>query len=282
LTLHGTRYVFRMPTSPCASKLAARWRIPLALIPIAVAACGTSHQEPRRLTLVAAGATQDAVTDEIGAFEQQSGIQVTATFGSAGALRDQILGGAAVDVAIVTPAVITALDAQQLVLDGSRIDLGRVGGGLAVRAGTALPAIATADELMQTLLGANEVYYADPTLATAGAALMKIVDTLGIGDQVRAKGHLAAGGKEAMQAMTQSTAAHAVGVTQLSEILSVPEATLVGPYPAELNVAKTVYTAIILEHSERIADAQKLVQFLASTEFQNRLAQSGFEAVPAN
>ena len=232
------------------------------------------------MTLVAAGATQDAVTDEISVFEHQTGIQVDATFGSAGALRDQILGGAAVDVAIVTPAVITALQAQQLVLDGSRIDLGQIGGGLAVRAGTALPAIGTQDELKQTLIGADEVYYADPTLATAGAALMKIVDTLGIGDQVRAKGHVAAGGKEAMQAMALSTASVVVGATQISEILSVPQVTLVGQYPGALQI-KTVYSTIIVGTSAHRADAQQLTQFFAGPDFQTRLGKSGFEPIPS-
>jgi molybdate transport system substrate-binding protein len=271
----------RMTTSPCASHLAGYVQVALALAPMAAAsACGTSHQETRRLTLLAAGASQDAVMDEIGVFEQQTGIQVTATFGSAGALRDQILGGAAVDVAIVTPAVITALDAQQLVLDGSRIDLGRVGGGLAVRAGMALPAIATQDELAQALLAADEVYYADPTLATAGAALMKIVDTLGIGDQVRAKGHVAAGGKEAMQNMAVSTAPVVLGATQISEILSVPQVTLVGEYPGALQV-KTVYSTLIVRTSTHPADAKQLTQFFAGPTFQTRLGKSGFEPIPS-
>jgi molybdate transport system substrate-binding protein len=280
------RYERHMPTSPRHSNLAARscWVAIALIIPVIATACHTdTPREPiAPLRLFGAGATEASVRDEIGAFQTQSKLTVDLTFGAVGALRDKVLAGEPADVVIVTPAIITMLDAQQLVHAGSQVNLGRVGGGLAVKAGTPAPAIGTAEQFKQALLAADEVYYADPAVATAGATLMKVVDSMGIGDQVRAKGHLAPGGKEAMQAMTQSTAAHAVGVTQLSEILSVPEATLVGPYPAELNVAKTVYTAIILEHSERLADAQKLVQFLAGAEFQARLAQSGFEPVPAN
>lgn len=274
-------YVLGMLTSSCHSKLPARlrWTALALIVPTVATACSSDAPRPAPLNLLAAGATEAAVRDEIGIFNTQSGLTVNFTFGSAGALRDMVLGGTPADVVVVTPAIITTLDAQQRVNPGSRVDLGRVGGGLAVKAGAPLPAISTTEELTQALLDADEVYYADPALATAGAALMKVVDSLGIGDQVRAKGHTAPGGKEAMQNLSKSTAARAIGATQISEILSVPEVTLVGEYPASLQV-KTTYSAIIIQGTERLADAQKLVQFFLGPDFQARLARSGFEPVP--
>jgi len=273
------RYVVPMLT-PNHSKLSASllWTAVALVVPLA--GCGDNPREvPAPLKLLAAGASEASVRDEIGVFQTDSGLTVDATFGAVGALRDQVLGGAAADVMIVTPAIITTLDAQALVHAGSRVDLGRIGGGLAVKTGTTAPVISTTEEFKQALLAADEVYYADPAVATAGAALIKVVDALGIGDQVRAKSHLGAGGKEAMQMLAQSTAAHAVGVTQISEIKSVPEVMLVGEYPPELQV-KTIYSAIIVERTTRLADAQKLVQFLSGPAFRARLAQSGFEPVP--
>lgn len=242
------------------------------------AACAHSAR-PAPLVLFGAGASEAVVGDTIGLFEAQSGLTVKATFAAVGALRDKVLAGEPADVLIVTPAIITALDAQHKVHAGSRVDLGRVGGGLAVKTGTPPPAITTVDEFKQALIDADEVYYADPAVATAGAALMRVVDLLGIGDRVRAKGHLAPGGKEAMQQMARSTAARAVGVTQVSEILSVPEVMLVAEYPGDLQV-KTTYSAIILEGSTRSDDAQRLVQFLSGPVFQARLARSGFDVSP--
>ena len=214
--------------------------------------------------------------DEIHLFEAQSGLTLEYSFGAVGALRDKVLAGELADVAVVTPAIITTLEAEQRVRAGSRVDLGQIGGGIAVRVGDPLPPIDTPAALAKSLLDADEVYYADPAVATAGAALMKVVDTLGIGDQVRAKGHVAAGGKAAMDDMTHSTATRVIGATQISEIKSVPAATLVGQYPAPLQV-KTTYSAIILERTTRADDATKLIQFFAGPAFQARLAQSGFE-----
>ena len=263
---------------PCWFEVRSLWAALVLVVPLA--ACAHTAK-PAPLVLFGAGASEASVDDTIGDFEAQSGVTVASTFAAVGSLRDKVLAGEPADVLIVTPAIITTLDAQHKVHAGSRVDLGRVGGGLAVKAGTPPPAIGTADEFKQALLDADEVYYADPAVATAGAALMKVVDTLGIGDQVRAKGHLAAGGKEAMQQMARSTAARAVGVTQISEILSVPEVMLVGEYPGDLQV-KTTYSAIIIEGSTRLDDAQKLIQFLSGAEFQARLAKSGFEPVPAS
>jgi molybdate transport system substrate-binding protein len=248
------------------------------------AACTGSHRDaeqprpPGPLVLYAAGATEAAIRDEMPAFQTRSGMTVTMAFAAAGAVRDQVSGGTAIDVAITTPAAFAMIDPKLLRLS-SRFDIGQVGGGFAVKAGMSPPAITTDDEFKQALIDADEVYYADPAVATAGQQLMKVVDALGIGDQVRAKGKTAPGGKEAMRAMARSTAARPVGVTQISEIMSVPEVMLVGPYPADLQV-KTVYSAMIVASSARADDAEKLVQFFASAEFQARLARSGFEQVP--
>jgi molybdate transport system substrate-binding protein len=218
------------------------------------------------------------VRDTIQQFEAETGVPVEFDFGAVGALRDRVLAGEPADLLVVTPAIIMTLEAEQRVRAGSRVDLGRVGGGIAVRVGDPLPAIDTPDALEQALLDADEVYYADPAVATAGAALMRIVDTLGIGDEVRAKGHIASGGKAAMQNMALSTAPRVIGATQISEIKSVPEVRLVGEYPAPLQV-ETTYSAIILERTTRADDATQLVQFFAGPDFQARLAQSGFEPI---
>jgi len=275
----------------------ARWLPLLLLAPLAALGCSnglasevawlgglvgsapddmTPSPAPEPLRLLAAGATEDSVRDTIQAFEAKSGLSVAFEFGAVGALRDRVLAGEPADLVVVTPVIIQALEAQQRVRAGSRVDLGKIGGGIAVRAGDPLPAIDTPEALEQALLDADEVYYADPAIATAGAALMKVVDTLGIGDQVRAKGQIAAGGKAAMQNMTLSSAPRVIGATQISEIKAVPAALLVGGYPAPLQV-ETTYSAIILERTARADDAAQLIQFFAGPDFQARLAQSGFE-----
>jgi molybdate transport system substrate-binding protein len=238
------------------------------------------------LALFAAGATKPAVVGTVPGFATATGLIINFTFGSAGALRDQILTGTSgADVAIVPPAVITALDAKALVHAGSRVDLAQIGGGLAVRSGDESPDIADSDKFKAALLAADEISYADPALATAGAAFIKICTTLGIADTCAAapdgKGHTAPGGAEAMAAMALSTATTVVGASQISEIKSTPGVKLVAEYPeAPINLqVKTIYSTIIIEGTRNLADAQLLLQFLSGDVFKAQLAGFGFEPV---
>jgi molybdate transport system substrate-binding protein len=225
--------------------------------------------------VLAAGATESTVRDVLGTFERESGHGVAVAFGAVGALRDKIQAGDPADLTIVTPVIIEQLEARALVRPGSRVDLGKVGGGIAVRVGAPRPAVGTPDELRQALLRASEVYYADPATATAGAHLLKVADRLGVGDVVRKKGHTYPGGREAMAAMARSSA-DAIGLTQVSEILAVPQVVLVGPYPGDLQNS-TTYSGIVLAKARQPEAAAAFLRFLASPAVQARFARAGFE-----
>jgi molybdate transport system substrate-binding protein len=256
---------------------AAPWRI--ALLPVVLAAVGLAGPAgAAEIRLLAAGATESTVRAVVGTFEKESGHTVLVTFGAVGELRDRIEGGTPADATIVTPAIIEQLARRQLVRAGSRLDLGRVGGGIAVCAGAPRPVIDTPEALRAALLQAREVHYADPARATAGAHFMKVVERLGIADAVRAKGRAAPGGKAAMEAMARACDG-AIGLTQVSEILSVPQVSLVGPYPAGLQ-STTVYAGVLLSGASQVDGARALLRFLMSPEVQARFARAGFEPAP--
>lgn len=228
------------------------------------------------IRVLAAGATESTLGDVLATFEAQSGHAVQVTFGAVGLLRDRIFAGGAADIAIVTPAVIGQLDERHLLQPGSRVDLGRVGGGIAVRAGEPRPAVGSPEELRQALLAVEEVYFGDPATATAGAYFLAVADRLGVGDAVRRKGRTAAGGKAAMKLMAASRA-RALGFTQISEILAVKEVVLVGPYPAPLQTT-TTYSGVVLAAAAQPAAAQAFLRFLASPPVQARFRTAGFQA----
>ncbi len=227
------------------------------------------------LNVLAAGAVEAVVRDMVGSFEKESGHTVKLTYAPVGALRDKIYAGEPADLTIVTPVIIEQLMARGLVRSGTRTDLGRVGGGIAVRKGAPRPAIGTPEELKRALLAAKEIYHADPKIATAGAYFLKVADRLGIGEEVRKKGRTAGGGKVSMELMAKSTV-EAIGLTQISEILSVPEVELVGPYPGDLQLM-TTYTGILLQRTPHPAAAEAFLRFLTSSPVQSRFRQQGYE-----
>jgi molybdate transport system substrate-binding protein len=150
-----------------------------------------------------------------------------------------------------------------------------VGGGIAIRKGAPRPAIGTPEELKRALLSAKEIYYADPKIATAGAYFLSVADSLEIGDEVRKKVRTAGGGKASMELMAKSTV-EAIGLTQISEILSVPEVELVGPYPGDLQVM-TTYSGILLKRTRHTEAAKAFLRFLTSLPVQARFRQQGYE-----
>jgi len=227
------------------------------------------------LNVLAAGAVEAVVRDVVGNFEKQTGHAVKLRYAPVGALRDKIYAGEPADVTIVTPAIIEQLKERGLVRMATRTDLGRVGGGVAVRKGTPRPPIKTPDELKKALMSAKEIYYADPKIATAGAYFLQVADRLGIGEEVRKKGRTAGGGKESMELMAKSTV-EAIGVTQISEILSVSTVELIGPYPQDLQLM-TTYTGILLERTKNTAAAEAFLRFLISPSVQARFKQQGYE-----
>jgi molybdate transport system substrate-binding protein len=227
------------------------------------------------LNVLAAGATESILRDMVGTFEKESGHTVKLTYAPVGALRDKIFAGEPADLTLVTPVIIEQLQARGVVRPNTRTDLGQVGGGIAVRVGAPLRAVATPEELKRALLAAKEIYYADPTIATAGAYFLKVADRLGIADAVLQKGRTARGGKEAMELMAKSTT-EAIGLTQISEILSVKEVVLVGPYPGDLQTM-TMYTGILLTRTPHPEAAEAFLRFLTSPPVQARFKQAGYE-----
>jgi molybdate transport system substrate-binding protein len=236
---------------------------------------GRGEVQAVELNILAAGATEAIIRDMVGTFEKESGHTVKLTYAPVGALRDKIYAGEPADLTIVTPVIIEQLQAKGFVRPDTTVHLGKIGGGIAVRKGAAHPAIGTPEELKQALLTATEIYYADPKIATAGAYFLQVADRLGIGNEVQKKGRTAGGGKVSMELMAKSTA-NAIGLTQISEILSVREVVLVGPYPGNLQ-NMTTYTGILLKRTPHPEAAQAFLRFLMSPQVQARFKQAGYE-----
>ena len=111
--------------------------------------------------------------------------------------------------------------------------LATVGIGVAVRRGAPKPDLSSVDGFRQSLRRAKSVAYGDPARgATTGLHFVKVLDVLGLADEIRSKTVLAANGLDVMRRVKNGEVE--LGVTQLSEILNIDAAALVGPLPSEL------------------------------------------------
>ena len=96
------------------------------------------------------------VLNELGPkFERASGGRLGFDFDPAKAVKREVEGGAAFDVAIMTRPVFDEMVAQGKILAAPCGDFARCGLGLPVRKGAAKPDIATADAFKRALIAAN-------------------------------------------------------------------------------------------------------------------------------
>jgi len=228
------------------------------------------------LNIFCAGAAQAVVTEMAGKFQRDSGNFVAANFGAVGAMKARVMAGEAADVIVLTGALIDELIQQGLVVAGSRVDLGRVGTGVAVRAGTPMPDVSDTRVLRGNLLAAKRILFPDPAVATAGKVVMSALDKLGITDEVKPRLHFFPNGYAAMGDLAQSSGLLEMGITQITEIVANKGVNLVGPLPAEVqNIA--VYSAGLAAHSAHPERAKELIRRLTGFNAQPLLSAAGFE-----
>lgn len=228
------------------------------------------------LNIFSAGAAQAVVTQIAEKFQRESGNLINAAFGAVGAMKARVVAGESADVIVLTAALIDELIQQGLVVRGSRIDLGRVGTGVAVRAGTPLPNVGNAHVLRGNMLAATKIVCPDPAVATAGKVVLNVLDRLGIAGQVKARLQYFPNGYAAMAHLAQSTGMLEMGITQITEIIANRGVTLVGPLPPELqNIA--VYSAGLAAHSGHPEHSQEFIRRLTGFNAHAVLSAAGFD-----
>jgi molybdate transport system substrate-binding protein len=201
-------------------------------------------------------------------------LDVQGTFGAVGAMRDKLLAGEPCDIVILTRALIDELTRQGHVVAGSTRDLGVVMTGVAVKEGDPAPDISTRDALKAALQRASGVYFPDPQKATAGIHFMKVLQSLGIADELRGRIRNFPNGATSMAEMAQAGAG-AIGCTQVTEILHAPGVDLVGLLPKEFELA-TVYTAAVCTKAQEPDAARAFVERLAAAQAASVRAACGF------
>ena len=227
------------------------------------------------LNILSAGAAQAVVQNVVADYRCDSGNDVAAAFGAVGAMKAKALGGAPVDVIVLTSTMIDELIASGFVAAG-RFDLGKVGTGVAVRAGEAKPDVASADSLRTALRAASVITFPDPAMATAGKIVMACLDKLGVAAEVGDRLKFFPNGNAAMNWLAANGDSRALGITQNSEILPIKGVTYLGPLPDAFQ-AKAMYSAGCAANSMHSAEARDFVLRLTSPAAKPMLAAAGYE-----
>jgi molybdate transport system substrate-binding protein len=216
-------------------------------------------------------ALKGAVHNLAGRYQAASGVRIDADFAPTLALLDRLRGGEDADVVILTREGLDDMVRERRVVADSCVDLARSYVGIAVKAGSAHPDIATEPALRTTLLGARSVAYS--RIGASGILFAQLIEQLGIASEINARATIIPSGFTAERLVAGEAD---LAVQQISELKQVGGIEVVGPIPRELQTP-AVFSAGRMAASSRAEWSDRLLRYLASSEVAPVLRESGLE-----
>ena len=226
-----------------------------------------------QIMVLSAGAIEPGLKAAAGAFERQMGHVVKISFDTAPRIRTRIGGGETWDVVIAPPAVLDGF-AKAGKVEMERVTVGRVGMGVAVRAGAPAPDISNVEALKRSVLAADSLVF---NRASSGLYFETLLKNMGIYEQVEGKTTRYADGASVMEHVLKGQGKE-LGFGPITEILLHRDRglRLVGPLPPEVQ-NYTSYAAAPMTAASNAEVARAFVRSLGSPAGKASFAAAGIE-----
>jgi len=214
---------------------------------------GLASAQPARgetVKIYAAAVVKEPLTAIAADFEKATGNKVTVIYDTAGATAQRFRADADAALLITTVPLIKNAESSGALKDGTSTLLGSTVAGVAVTPGSAKPDVSSPEKLKAALIAAKRIAVSDPARgATVGTHFMKVIESLGVKDDVMKKVTLANDGIETMRLVVEGKVD--LGVSQSSEILQASSDAMAGPFPKEFSLV----TEFSLWHRATMAPA---------------------------
>ena len=225
------------------------------------------------IRVLSAAVMQTVFKEVLAEFERSSGHQVTFVYATMGAITERVLAGENADVIIGSTPSLARLSKEGKV-NPATATIARVGVGAIVPTGTPKPPFDTTEDVKNALLGAKRVVYANPAGGgAAGIHVAKVIEAMGIADEIKSKTTYGAGGDVTEVAMAQGPGT--LGLTQISEIVGKTGAEFVGPLPAVIQN----YTGVTVGAPAPTELTAKFIAFLQGPSAAAAMKRLGMEPV---
>jgi molybdate transport system substrate-binding protein len=231
----------------------------------------TAGVDAAEVKVVSGAAMRGAFRELLPQFERATGHKIVIEYGAGTALRKQIEGGEAFDLVIIDASEVDELIKQGKIAGDTRADIVRAAIGVGVREGAPKPDISSVDAVKNTLFSVNSFTYAPDALY--GRQLSQAFDSLGIGEQLKAK--------TKPNPLARVAPALAAGEVELAiagipTLLSVKGVQIVGVLPGELQ-SWFVNTGGVSAAAKEPDAAKALIKYLATPEAAAVIRAKGME-----
>lgn len=207
-------------------------------------------------------------------FERASGHKLAITFGNLGAIVKRVQGGETPDVLIIPRQGIDGFLIDGKASAGNVTEIARAGFGVAVRKGASKPDISSPEAFKRALLAAKSITYGNPAAGSAsGAYFVKVLDRLGIADEMKSKTVFPKSG--AAEVLVANGEAE-IAVNHLVQLVPFAGIEVVGPLPGDLQ-GFDVFAAAILAGARDAEASKALVHFLLTPEAATVIKAKGME-----
>jgi len=227
------------------------------------------------LNILSGGAAQGLVASVTPKFKALTGLGVEGEFGAVGAMADKLRKGMPADMVILTARMIADLTKENLIAGDSISGIGLVETAIAVRAGDPQVSVNDAAGLRAALLAADTIFVPDTKASTAGIHVAKILQQLGIADDVAARLKIFPNGATAMRHLAETDALRPIGCTQSTEIISTKGVILSGSLPPGCELS-TLYTAAVTMRATDPLHARALIDLLIGADQDKLREAAGF------
>jgi len=228
------------------------------------------------LKVLGAGPVKRGVTLLAEKFEKASARRVSVEFAGAPNVRERVLAGEAVDVAVAPQATMEEFAHQGKVDGATRIVVGRSRMGIAIRKGAPRPDIASVEGFKRALMQADEIVC---NVASSGAYMVKLLERLGLAGELGGKVLKLPNTVKVMEHVAGSTG-QALGVGQLAEISELVDGgaaiVLAAPLPDAIQNV-TAYGAAVVAGSVVKDAAAAFTAFLATPEAKAVFSSTGID-----
>ena len=227
------------------------------------------------LRLISSMAMREALAELTDVFQRETGRIVLREAAGGVDVAKRVQAGEPVDVVVLSSTAIDKLISAGRLHAGSRVDLARSGVAVAVRAGAPHPDISSEDALRRAVSSAPSIAY---STGPSGVHLEQVFERWGIRPQIAPRIVVAPPGVPVGSLVARGDAA--LGFQQLSELISLEGIEIVGPLPDALQIV-TVFSGGLGSPASRLAEARRLLSFLASPAAESVKRRFGMQGVQA-
>jgi molybdate transport system substrate-binding protein len=205
-------------------------------------------------------ATKHVLADLSRDYVRKTGQRVSVTSMGGVDAAARVRAGERCDFVVLAADAIASLEAEGLVVSGTRADVARSGIAVAVAAGAPAPDISSESAVRDAVMKARAIGF---STGPSGSHLAHLFEKWGIAESVKTRLKQAPPGVPVGALLVRGEAD--LGFQQLSELIHLDGITLLGPLPAAIQ-ATTTFSGAVCTTSGHAPETRDLLAFLTSPE----------------